>query len=298
VCCNVACTGGGFTCQACSAAAKGQGADGVCGAVVTGSDPHMECTAQPATTCGDKGGCDGAGACARWPDGTLCSPVSCKDTSTQNNPKTCVGGKCADPAVQTLGCAPYACVSNMTSGACATSCGMTPYTDTDCSMGSYCDGVGAGACRPKLTTGACTNDDQCASGQCLGGSCCATLCMTGAPCGATACGTTSGACNYPPPLTNCGMGACTSGNTLMGLGVCDGAGSCKGTGTIICPSGHCGTDGCGACAGDGQCTMWGYCSGAIFGQPTGTCKPKKPSGSGCFGSNECLSNNCFLFTCQ
>jgi hypothetical protein len=164
VCCNAACTG---TCQACSAAKKGQGVDGVCGAVIAGSDPHNQCPAAAATTCANKGGCDGAGKCARWPDGTACTTPTCANTTTQDNPKTCVGGVCTNPAVGMQGCAPYACLT--TNGACATSCGQTPYTDTACAAGYYCDGVGMGTCQKKLTTGgACNNNDQCMSTSCIG----------------------------------------------------------------------------------------------------------------------------------
>jgi hypothetical protein len=52
VCCDMACGG---LCQACSAAKKGQGANGACGPIKAGNDPDMECTS-PMT-------CNGAGVC-------------------------------------------------------------------------------------------------------------------------------------------------------------------------------------------------------------------------------------------
>ncbi len=52
VCCDTACNG---TCQACTAATKGSGADGSCGNIANGTDPDNECSG-PAT-------CDGAGMC-------------------------------------------------------------------------------------------------------------------------------------------------------------------------------------------------------------------------------------------
>ncbi|MFN2427287.1 MAG: hypothetical protein ABR587_12670 [Candidatus Binatia bacterium] len=50
VCCNAACAG---TCQACTAAKKGSGSDGVCGNIGNGTDPDNECA----------GTCDGLGMC-------------------------------------------------------------------------------------------------------------------------------------------------------------------------------------------------------------------------------------------
>jgi hypothetical protein len=52
VCCSSACNG---VCVACSAAKKGSGSDGTCGAIAGGTDPDNEC---PGTS-----NCNGAGAC-------------------------------------------------------------------------------------------------------------------------------------------------------------------------------------------------------------------------------------------
>jgi hypothetical protein len=288
VCCNTACTG---TCQACSAAKKGQGVDGVCGAVKAGDDPHNQCPASPASTCANMGGCDGAGACAPWPDGTVCSTAKCANSTTQYNPRTCIGGTCSNPAVPQTACAPDACVGGA-SGACVTSCGTTPFTDTNCAIGNYCDGTGIGACKPKLTTGACTNNDECASGSCLGGACCASMCMfPGTPCGALFCSMTTGACLYAPALTNCGMGTCMS-NKLQNLSVCDGAGQCRPTGGYNCPSSAaCSPVGCTSCTMDMQCTQWGYCNG-------GTCVPRGQTGAACTASNQCLNGICSGTQCM
>ena len=50
-CCDTACTG---SCQACSAAKKGSGNNGACGAIANAQDPDNECAA---------GSCNGAGVC-------------------------------------------------------------------------------------------------------------------------------------------------------------------------------------------------------------------------------------------
>jgi len=51
VCCNSACTS---TCQACTAAKKGSGSDGICGNIAAATDPDNECAL---------GNCNGAGIC-------------------------------------------------------------------------------------------------------------------------------------------------------------------------------------------------------------------------------------------
>jgi hypothetical protein len=74
VCCNSPCTG---LCRACSAYKKGYGVDGVCEPIAAGRDPEWECALQSVSTCGTTGMCDGAGACARYPEDTVCQPSSC-----------------------------------------------------------------------------------------------------------------------------------------------------------------------------------------------------------------------------
>jgi hypothetical protein len=162
VCCNSACNG---ACEACTAALKGQGNDGVCGAVVSGNtDPHHVCTSQAASTCGDQGGiCDGSGACTQWSSGTQCAAPSCSG-NVLTKAETCAGGACAAPSPATQDCAPYTCVND----ACATTCA----SDGECAPGNYCDLVGAGSCVAQLANGApCAHDDQCQSGICTGGHC-------------------------------------------------------------------------------------------------------------------------------
>src|SRR4029079_18489171 len=52
VCCNTACSG---TCQACTTAKKGSGANGTCGNVATNTDPDSECPG--ATSCNAVAAC-------------------------------------------------------------------------------------------------------------------------------------------------------------------------------------------------------------------------------------------------
>ena len=215
VCCNVACTGS--TCQACSAAAKGQGADGLCGAVFLGQDPHGDCPMEAASTCGRSGGCNGSGACSKYPSGTVCQGGSCAG-AVLTKAETCSGGVCTAPSPTTQDCAPFQC----TGGACSNgSCA----TDADCASTAYCK---AGTCAPRMTTGTgCTAGDQCLSGFCTDGVCCNVAC-TGTPCMAcfntgAANGTCSAAKNGADPRMLCPTTASTSCGTdgKCKSGVCE-----------------------------------------------------------------------------
>lgn len=72
VCCDRACDG---TCEACTAALKGAGADGVCEAAAA-ETPEAACAADQRNPCGNTGLCDGSGACAVAPDGESCADQS------------------------------------------------------------------------------------------------------------------------------------------------------------------------------------------------------------------------------
>jgi hypothetical protein len=91
-------------------------ASGKCIATAAGEDPRGECPAEAKSTCGRSGGCDGKGACTRWPDGTACAASSCNgDTRIDHG---CSGGACVvQPPAD---CSPYSC--DPTQGACYTSC--------------------------------------------------------------------------------------------------------------------------------------------------------------------------------
>ena len=161
VCCESECSG---TCQACSAAKKGSGIDGVCGFVAAGSDPNDHCEDEGASSCGKDGFCNGAGACRLYAVGTSCGEASCN--GTQAFQPVCDGaGSCEQPQSGTE-CAPYAC----SGGVCKQPC----TSEADCLSGSYCD---AGVCKSKQVAGtACSANAQCASGFCADGVCCDQAC--------------------------------------------------------------------------------------------------------------------------
>ena len=127
VCCDSACTG---TCVACSAAMKGQGADGQCGPIKAGFDPGSECAAQAASTCGQNGSCNGQGACGLHPAGTICAAASCSG-ATEKSASTCDGsGQCLAGSTKTC-IQGYACMGPL----CTTGCVDT----TACAAGYVCD---------------------------------------------------------------------------------------------------------------------------------------------------------------
>jgi hypothetical protein len=286
VCCSTDCSG--LTCQACSAAAKGQGADGVCGPVALGKDPHNNCMSQGAASCGESGGCNGSGACSTYPSGTVCQAPSCNGT-VLTKPETCANMTCTAPAPATQDCAPYLC----TGGACTTTCA----NDGQCAATAYCS---AGHCQPRLTAGngTCSANDQCTTNACgTNGVCCAAVCAhMGGTCGNTGCAMGTGACTYPPATTSCGS-ACGNGDMLTPSS-CDGMGTCiAGTaapcpGNLTCASATACNAACGALgSGDANCVSGYYCDG----MGAGACVPKLATGSGpCGAGDQCATGACGL----
>ncbi|HEY3358711.1 MAG TPA: choice-of-anchor D domain-containing protein [Polyangia bacterium] len=316
VCCDTACGG---TCQACSAAKKGQGLDGTCGLVVVGSDPDNECADQGAASCGTNGSCDGAGACQRYAPSTVCVAQSCTGT-IRNNARLCNGGGTCAPG-GTTDCTPYTCNAGGTD--CLASCTL----GTDCTAGNYCDGAGHCVWKKSLGT-VCGGGNECQSGLCVDGVCCDTPCngacqaCTAAKKGAggdgtcgniaagadpdnecltqaqSTCGTTgvcggNGACQLYPASTQCAAQTC-SGSTRSAARQCDGTGTCGVGGTSSCAPYNCnagGTDCLASCSQHSECTAGNYCD------PTNHCVPKKGDGGSCGGAAECTSGFCFDSVC-
>ncbi|HRI70323.1 MAG TPA: VCBS repeat-containing protein, partial [Polyangium sp.] len=104
VCCDFSCTG---SCQACTAAKKGSGFDGVCGNIAATTDPDNEC---------GFGSCNGTGGCEtaiRLGNGTACSSAG------QCSSGYCVDGVCCnDSCVGSC----LACNVPTAMGTCTTQC--------------------------------------------------------------------------------------------------------------------------------------------------------------------------------
>lgn len=234
-CCKTACNA---PCQACSAALKGGGKNGDCGAIPDGSDPDNDCATQPASSCGTIGSCNGTGSCRLYAAGTECAAPSCAQPTVGQPASTCDGtGNCVAPA--TVSCNPgYACVGT----ACATTC----TTATDCTSGYVCKN---GECKKKANGDTCTDGAECTSGFCVDGVCCDQDCtgqceacnQTGtpglcvpvsgspvgtrpacggtAPCEGTCSGTNPDACTFPSAA--CGEGkVCSNGECIQNTAVC------------------------------------------------------------------------------
>ena len=121
VCCATGC---GQACHACNLA----GSAGTCTAIADGVDPAGECPAQPASTCGRQGACNGRGACRLHPLGTPCGSQTCSG-STETPTPTCNGAGACQPGVTRT------CPGTLCSGtACATSC----TTAAQCQPGHKC----------------------------------------------------------------------------------------------------------------------------------------------------------------
>lgn len=154
VCCETPCDG---VCQSCNQSAN----VGKCTFYPAGEDPENECPATDETTCGFTGFCDGAGACAFWPDTTVCAPQKCIDSTLYFAAKCTGSGKC--PQQDSESCCPYKC-DTLTPN-CLGSC----VDSTQCCPGNYCDN---NACVSKKDPGmACKEDEECLSNLCIANKC-------------------------------------------------------------------------------------------------------------------------------
>jgi MYXO-CTERM domain-containing protein len=296
ICCDTACG----TCQACTAAKKGFGADGVCENVTADSDPDNECDEGPnfPTSCLADGMCNGSGACRVFAKDTVsCGNTQCSGGSAQG--LLCNGaGQCL---TATTSCEPYVC----SGGSCVQNCA----TDNDCIATAFC--TSQSTCLSKLTTGsACSAGKECQSGYCVDGICCGEPCggqceacnvapnegtcvpVTGAPvgsrpqcvgegeCGGACDGVNRTACAVPPSGQACGAPSCTVAEATFSE--CDGKGACVAE-TTSCSPFACGTDAClDSCSASEDCAQGFTCN-----PTTGNCVP---------AAGKCLSDGITLET--
>ena len=240
VCCDAACDG---VCVACNLPAT----PGKCTALAAGvASPagHPTCAKDAATTCGNDGMCDGAGACRKYASGTSCAGGSCDATANSAvTGASCDGKGVCKPATPVL-CTPFKC----SGAACASKCTL----DTDCS-GKPCVN---GSCGTVADGSLCKADAQCTSGHCIDGLCCNSTC--GSSCQACDLSGHEGVCTTLPAAAKphgtraaCTTGACVSS--------CDGTNpSCSfKTGAA-----------CGTCK---SCTVAGVCSPVADGTLDSSC---------------------------
>jgi hypothetical protein len=154
ICCDRACG----PCEACTAAEKGEGIDGTCGPLATGSAPTSPsaCPAEPLSTCGLTGVCDGLGRCATFDEGTPClAGASCREGECAVDPPRCDGSDILEGGVTVKSCFPYACSEDLT---CLEAC----RSNLDCA-----DDV---VCTPERTCEQRTEPTQMAPGCSVGAS--------------------------------------------------------------------------------------------------------------------------------
>jgi len=276
VCCDKTCAG---PCEACTAAKKGSGADGVCGLVAADSDPNDKCAAGTGT-CASDGLCDGVGNCRLFAKaGTPCGATTCVAGAVTG--KVCKGDSatCSDA---TNPCAPYACDA----AACKKSCAA----DTDCATDAYC--ATTGVCITKLANGdACTDARSCASGFCVDGVCCNAKCDGQCE----ACDETKGTCKATAGAPRAGRAKCAGEGTAC-------AGSCDGVngGSCAYPAGK----ECSAKCAEGQqtigrCTSAGACLDDLPQSCAGfacdamsRCKRSCASSADCLDKYACVAGKC------
>ena len=257
VCCDSAC---GATCMACSNAAKGAGADGVCDNVLDGLDPRNDCPIPPGEpTCGLDGFCGGSGSCRQAPSSTPCGMTVCTGNNVSGS--LCDGsGNCA--ASTGTPCDPYRCVDSGGTGACTTSC----TSDADCAASGFCtgDSTTPGICAAKLAIGtSCGAGSECLSGNCADGVCCDTPCAGACD----SCDTTAGSCTL--------ISAGSTGDPDCAPFVCNGL-------SEACPT---------SCTNDSGCTPTAFCNAS------GECVGRTANGEACTRDDECTSGFCVDSVC-
>lgn len=228
VCCDRACP----ACEACTAAKKGSGSDGVCGDIAVDTDPDDDCVASPTypESCGADGLCDGLGACRTFAKPqTACGTTTCGGLAGNDVVGFLCsgGGQCQESRVS---CAPYVCSTDR----CTTSCAA----NVECAPGAFCNA--AGSCEDRRPAGdSCGRGDECGSGFCVDGHCCNTPCEGQCE----ACGETGseGSC---VPVNGAPRGvreACPSGEGVCDEAACDGVArfECRAFSVEICAPASC-----------------------------------------------------------
>jgi hypothetical protein len=303
VCCNSACTA---TCQSCNI----PGAVGTCSNVAPGGvDPDARCAAQPTSTCGRDGTCNGSGGCRLHPATTQCAGPSCSGDSAVAASFCDGSGTCRPGATQA--CSPFRC--NSATGACFPSCDAT----AQCVPPNQCQNS---ICGTKPNGSSCGSGPECVSGVCAEGVCCNDACTgscrsctvggavgtcTSVPSGvadpkamcavtpATSCGTDgtcngSGGCRNHPSGTPCRDASCSNGEAVLAAS-CNGSGTCPMQTNMCAPYLCSGTSCATSCQTSADCAQ-GVCINNM-------CDSPKPNGAMCAGNGECASMLCVEGVC-
>jgi hypothetical protein len=278
VCCDQPCK---EACRSCVII----GSLGVCLPAKVGTDPRGECPDEGEATCGRDGACDGAGACRRYPAGTVCQQPSCTG-SVLTVARRCDGsGSCREPISEA--CDPYTCGPD---GRCLTTCA----TDKECIAGKSCDPVTG--CGKKPLGASCNTLTECNSGFCEQGVCCAGECQ--GTCWSCALTGSVGVCTPTPAGDVDTQHRCSeSAVSLCGLDSrCDGFGGCRvyPEGTECAPAA---CDGPGyrtqkTCSGSGACLVRPSASCGRYRCAAGSCFTACISAAECAAPYQCVDGNC------
>lgn len=195
ICCEAACTD---PCHGCATAVTGL-ANGTCGFVLAGQDPHADCPAAQCRT----GSCGSGGVCENAPAGS-----SCSDGTFCNGADSCnAAGVCSIHAGDP--CLPLSTTDADCSGSCneaTDSCTANDPNGTSCNDGLFCNGFdscSAGVCSihagnpcPGNNVGP-SCDDSCSEGTdaCNGPDAAGTVCNEDGDGTAGACTGSAGANN-------------------------------------------------------------------------------------------------------
>jgi len=200
-CCENVC---GNACYSCNL----PGTAGLCIIVPVG-EPDDACPAEPASSCGTTGLCDGGGSCTLHPANTVCVPASCTNGLLDRADLCDGGGTCG--SFGPISCGLYDC--NAGGDGCLTSCTMS----SQCAANAYCNMMNQ--CVIKKQNGAnCQANDHCVSSNCVDGVCCSSACDgecqrcnivgSGGTCQAIPQGTVDPQCTAPTTTCN-GMQMCS-----------------------------------------------------------------------------------------
>jgi hypothetical protein len=149
VCCTERCDSACRSCKASDTAAT----NGECTAITNGT-ADTRCQVQAVSTCGTTGSCNGAGQCAKHPDGAECAAPACSGSSALGR-RTCDGAGTCRVATATA-CSPGRCDSG------TKLCTVTCTNDPDCAAGVHCVNQ---VCGGKLSAGQlCTGANDCNTG--------------------------------------------------------------------------------------------------------------------------------------
>ena len=139
-CCDVACDRG---CESCLKI-RNNAVDGLCSPFVAGAMPltPSACPAEPESSCGRTGLCDGQGDCQLHAATVVCQDASCEQNQAAQAALCDGQGMCV--TMDATDCAPYNGCSE--AGRCKTSC----QADTDCTTGFACGAQGTCVDRATL----------------------------------------------------------------------------------------------------------------------------------------------------